>query len=85
MGFRVKWQLIIGLFTACWLLYFLVPCFARQECFTRISNLFDSEVFNLVFLMILFLTVSALAADAVEFLYVRLRRLPRNIPVRTMG
>jgi hypothetical protein len=76
MGFRAKWQLIIGLFTACWLIYFLVPCFAQPQCFTRMSNLFDSEVFNLVFLMILFLTLSALAADAAEFIYVRMRRLP---------
>ncbi|MGD8366600.1 MAG: hypothetical protein PVG78_03075 [Desulfobacterales bacterium] len=76
MGFRAKWQLIIGIFTACWLVYFLVPCFGQQACFDRISNLFDSEVFNLVFLMILFLTVSALAADAVEFFFVRMRRLP---------
>ncbi len=76
MGFRAKWQLIIGVFTGCWLLYFLVPCFGQQASFTRISNLFDSEVFNLIFLMILFLTVSALAADAAEFIYVRVRRLP---------
>lgn len=76
MGFRAKWQLIIGVFTACWLFYFLLSCIGLQASFTRISNLFDSEVFNLAFLMILFLTVSALAADAVEFFYVRLRRLP---------
>jgi hypothetical protein len=73
---RRKWQVIVGVFVACWILYFVVPCITRQLCLDRLSNLFAAEALNLVFLMILFLTISILAADAAEYLYLRVRRLP---------
>ncbi len=76
MGLRGKWQIIGSVFALCWLLYFLIPCVTRRECFLYISDIFESEAINLVFLMVVFLTVSVLAADAAEVVYVRLRRLP---------
>ena len=76
LSLKAKWQLTASVFSVCWLLYFLIPWFARDSIFTTLSSVFETEVFNLVFLMVLFLTVSVLAADAAECFYVRLRRIP---------
>jgi hypothetical protein len=73
---KSKWQITVGAFVACWVLYFLIPCIRGGQCLATLSDLFESEAVNLIFLMTLFLAVSILAADAVEFLYLRLRRLP---------
>jgi hypothetical protein len=76
MGLSAKWQVMIGAFAFCWLLYFIIPCFGEATCFGAISNLFTAEAVNFVFLTILFLTVSVVAADAADFLCIRVRRLP---------
>ena len=76
MGLRAKWQVIAGIFALCWLLYFTVPCFGEATCFGAISNLFTAEAVNFIFLTVLFLTISVLTADAADFVYLRLRRLP---------
>jgi hypothetical protein len=76
MRLTTKWQVIIGTFTMCWMLYFLVPCTGQGACFAKMSDLFESDAFNLAFLMVLFLTVSLLSADAAEAVYFRARRLP---------
>ncbi len=69
MGLKPKWQVTVGVFASCWLFYFALPCFGEKEGVSRISNFFDSEAANLVFLMILFLTVSLLAGDLVDLVY----------------
>lgn len=74
MGLRPKWQVMVGAFALCWLIYFTAPCIAEKECFSRLSNLFDSEAINLIFLMVLFLTVSLLAGDLVDLVYRRIRK-----------
>lgn len=73
---KAKWQIIVGVFTVCWVLYFLIPCIRGGRCLAEISDLFESDAINLVLLMTLFLTASVLAADAAEFFYLRVRRLP---------
>ncbi len=73
---KAKWQVIVGIFAVCWMLYFLLPCAGCRQFFSDISNLFETEAINLVFLMVLFLTVSVLTADAAEYVYLRVRRLP---------
>jgi hypothetical protein len=73
---KAKWRLIVGAFIACWVFYFLIPCIRGKQCIAAISNLFESDVFNLAFLMFLFLFVSILATEAAAFTYLRLRRLP---------
>ena len=75
MSLKAKWHFTVAIFTVCWVLYFLLPWVGRQPYFSALSSVFENEAFNLIFLMIFFLTVSVLAADLTEFLYVRLRRL----------
>ena len=76
MGLRAKWQVIIGVFALCWLLYFLIPCLGNPQCLGFISDLFATEAFNFIFLTVLFLTISVVATDVVEYFYMRVRRLP---------
>ncbi len=75
MRLTTKWQFIVGTFTFCWTSYFLGPCIGYDAHAAQISKLFDSEAFNFVFLMLLFLTVSILSADAADAVYLRIRRL----------
>lgn len=76
MRLTTKWQFIVGTFTLCWMSYFLVPCIGFEVYSAGISDFFDSEAFNFVFLTMLFLTVSVLSADAAEAVYLRIRRFP---------
>ncbi|MGD8367590.1 MAG: hypothetical protein PVG78_08110 [Desulfobacterales bacterium] len=76
MSTKAKWQITVSVFVVCWVLYFLIPCVKGRQCLAEISNLFESDAVNLIFLMTLFLTLSVLAADAAEFFFLRLRRLP---------
>jgi hypothetical protein len=74
MGLRPKWQVMVGAFALCWLLYFTVPCIGAKDCLSHVSDLFDSESFNLMFLMILFLMVSVLAGDLADLAYRWIRK-----------
>jgi len=74
MGLRTKWQVMVGAFALCWVLYFMVPCIGAKDCFSHVSDLFDSEAFNLIFLMILFLAVSLLAGDLADLAYRWIRK-----------
>jgi len=76
MRLTTKWQFIVVTFTLCWISYFLVPCIGFGAYSAGISDLFESEAFNFAFLMMLFLTVSVLSADAAETAYLWIRRFP---------
>ena len=75
-----KWQIIIGTFALCWLLYFIMPHIGYDSFFAKISNLSGSEPFNFIFLMLLFLMVSLVFAEATEWACKRIRRFPRFRP-----
>jgi hypothetical protein len=72
---KTKWHLILAVFLLCWLVFLGIPYLVDNPTLLPITNLFQNESANLVFLMVLFLMVSLVAADLFEFLYGRARRL----------
>jgi len=75
MSRAAKWHLSIVLFSAFWLLYLVLPLFVLNNPLAEISDIFENEVANLIFLMILFLGISVGLADAADYFVSWVRRL----------
>lgn len=75
MGQRLKLQLVVGIFSFCWMFYLLMPCLNQGWDFFFLSDLFESEPANFIFLMLFFLAVAVVSVDAAELCYKYSRRL----------
>ena len=75
MGQRVKLQLVVGVFSFCWMFYLLAPCLNKGCDLFVFSDLFESEPANFIFLMVIFLAFAVVSVDAAEFCYRYSRRL----------
>lgn len=66
MSQRRWFQIILGTYAGCWVLFFAAGVIGENEHLLRIGDIFENDIANFLFLTNLFFLIGLLAAEAAE-------------------
>lgn len=75
MARNAKYYLAAGIFLVCWVLYLLLPSFFQYHNIVKLTDIFENESANFIFLMFSLLAISLGLSELLHFFYDIIRKL----------